>query len=430
MLLFAVLQLLLLFLFLEGGLVQQEAFVGKLRHSLVQRAEHDFFPSYVQPSAARLHAPFPARPPFSILGRVLRLPLHDSFLRNERHREPFRHPVLSLRGLSVVLRNIIFKIGTSSPTSMVGFDLLTTLLHVLPDEDLKLLLPIGDSFWKLLRTSPSIRRALLRIRPPVTLIVTKKFPGGVGTQAPLSKHLEKTLELGPLTFLTLDGIGLGLAGVSMFCQLWQKSLRLQSLDLSNNKLGPAGVVCVCDVLQHDKRLQILLLEAGVGSAVDGPCGPTGATAMGTALGVNGTLLTLNLVSNDLRAKGGTALAKGLGNNSSLTCLKLEYNKLGDEAAALVIKSLPKNCLRNLDMWMNNLGPDAAKALFDLIQNNVLERLDVSANFCPVLGKSILDAMITNTSVKWLNLEFNNAEDPLKAEYERLRDSNHKRYIAF
>lgn len=152
--------------------------------------------------------------------------------------------------------------------------------------------------------------------------------------------------------------------------------------------------------------------------------------MGTALGVNGTLLTLNLVSNDLRAKGGTALAKGLGNNSSLTCLKLEYNKLGDEAAALVIKSLPKNCLRNLDMWMNNLGPDAAKALFDLIQNNVLERLDVSANFCPVLGKSILDAMITNTSVKWLNVEFNNAEDPLKAKYERLQDSNPRRYIAF
>mmetsp|Transcript_14088 Transcript_14088/g.23010 ORF Transcript_14088/g.23010 Transcript_14088/m.23010 type:complete len:526 (+) Transcript_14088:484-2061(+) len=117
------------------------------------------------------------------------------------------------------------------------------------------------------------------------------------------------------------------------------------------------------------------------------------------------LKDLNLSNNSLGELGGERLGEALAANSSLQKLDLSLTDLGPEGGAAILRNIPSN-LEELILSRNCLGEGCGEAIGDCIQNsNSLRRLVLVGNCLE--GKSIAKALRVNTSLRVLDLEYNN-----------------------
>eukprot|EP00899_Mesostigma_viride_P005877 jgi/Mesvir1/15290/Mv06502-RA.1 len=110
---------------------------------------------------------------------------------------------------------------------------------------------------------------------------------------------------------------------------------LVDVNLGWNNLGPKGGAAMAKALTENRQLQCLNLGwNGIGDTA-------GAQFASAIKGENQSLVELNLSSNRLSACG-PALAEALRENESLASLVLDWNAIGDDAAAIIQKSMEVN----------------------------------------------------------------------------------------
>jgi hypothetical protein len=140
------------------------------------------------------------------------------------------------------------------------------------------------------------------------------------------------------------------------------------------------------------------------------------------LQINKSLISLNLLVNQIDVNGAKILSDYLINSLTLTTLNLFYNQIGDVGVEYISQALQKNSsLINLNLQSNQIEVLGAKNISDALQiNTILTTLNLVSNQLGVEGtKYISDALRTNTSLTHLWLSKPNVYYRLYNEIKQL-----------
>jgi Ran GTPase-activating protein (RanGAP) involved in mRNA processing and transport len=196
-------------------------------------------------------------------------------------------------------------------------------------------------------------------------------------------------------------------------------LRLQHLELSQNRIGCDGMEIWAKFLQHSShRLQELYLDSCY-------IGDDGALALSEALNRNRWLITLSLMHNNIQENGSCVLAKALFFNASLKHLALSHNPLGPKGVKWLGDMLYRNdsleslALRHVYMVRGNNAMGLEAVCYGLkhaqaltlhsgdVQMRGIKKLDLSHN--DLRDNHIIDlahALTMNTTLTELILDSN------------------------
>ncbi|TPX59954.1 hypothetical protein PhCBS80983_g02103 [Powellomyces hirtus] len=188
---------------------------------------------------------------------------------------------------------------------------------------------------------------------------------------------------------------------------WEMNFDVSGIINRKNTTDPYITACkqlrivpVNFILQRLQSSQLIMPHHGLG--------PNGAEALAKVLGNNNALLELDLRSNAIE-EGGAALGRALQINRTLVSLNLTGNKLGFDASVDLADMLQFNgSLKTLILRDNKLGDKEAQLFAEgLRQNSSLEVLDFSYNAIGDLGAITLGAGVGgNDTLKELNLGWN------------------------
>ena len=176
---------------------------------------------------------------------------------------------------------------------------------------------------------------------------------------------------------------------AMFIRALHKNNTLTDLDLSKNLIGGAEILnCVrpdlitaveslAELTQSPECVLKSLTLSWNNIRLDS------AVLFAKTLGVNTSLLKLDLSYNCLSDEGGRAIGEALLDNNTLEVLLLSNNNIGPAASFIICTSVEQNtCLRRLSLDNNPIGEAGAKAIMNL-PNVVGSRLHISAAECNV-----------------------------------------------
>eukprot|EP00053_Salpingoeca_punica_P003655 m.44467 g.44467 ORF g.44467 m.44467 type:complete len:1327 (+) comp12331_c0_seq1:44-4024(+) len=188
-----------------------------------------------------------------------------------------------------------------------------------------------------------------------------------------------------------------------FFHYLESNVTVTHAQLNKNLLGSQTFCALARALRSNQTLLSLNLEKNFLGYVD--------SKAASILDSLGALTHLYLNLNRLEDELGIALGKALETNTALTHLELYENKLGDPTGIALGKALKTNtALTHLGLNGNKLGMKAGLALGKALYiNPSLEHLSLSRNS---LGASVsaesawYRALVKNTSLKWLDLEYN------------------------
>ena len=122
---------------------------------------------------------------------------------------------------------------------------------------------------------------------------------------------------------------------------------------------------------------------------------------------NSQITTLDLWHNNFGAGGAKALSD-LISKSGITKLILNGNNIGVEGGKAVAAAIPNSKVNTLILFGEQIGNEGTKALAGALSYNQINTLElVSAYFSHEGAQALADAMKINSSIKELNLEYNN-----------------------
>ncbi|KAL4160874.1 hypothetical protein PRNP1_001432 [Phytophthora ramorum] len=122
--------------------------------------------------------------------------------------------------------------------------------------------------------------------------------------------------------------------------LLKRNTSLRRLELESNCLGPLAAKDLAEALSTNESLEYLNLESN--PLTDEEKDFSGVAALGSMLGKNKTLRTLNLWRTRLGGEGGKQVALGLARNTTLVCLDVGNNRIGTSDAVALDVQLKKN----------------------------------------------------------------------------------------
>ncbi|EPY19431.1 hypothetical protein STCU_09464 [Strigomonas culicis] len=180
---------------------------------------------------------------------------------------------------------------------------------------------------------------------------------------------------------------------------------LTLVDLSWNHIGPLGTRCLMRCYQKNPLCNFVLAANAIGDeGVEYLC-----AALKQHGGKNQT--TLNLYRNDISHRGAAAIGQLLADDDRVLEVNLAGNTLGLRGIRELKNAMTSapNVVRSLLLNDNMIGDEGAKELVPLITADLpmLERLDLADNKITDVGAcSIVQALMANTKIQLVNLQFN------------------------
>ena len=201
--------------------------------------------------------------------------------------------------------------------------------------------------WRLTRETDVVLLAeVLKVNSALTWLDLDG--NGIGVQGAIG--LAEALKVNSmLTWLNLDGNGIGVQGVTGLAEALKVNSRLTEFHLAHNGIGDQGATCLAEALKVNSTLTELYLSYNC-------IGDQGATGLAEALKLNSTLTELKMRRNGIGDQGATGLAEALKVNSTLTVLTLDGNAIGDQGATGLAEALKVNSdLKVLDLSSNGIS---------------------------------------------------------------------------
>ncbi len=178
---------------------------------------------------------------------------------------------------------------------------------------------------------------------------------------------------------------------------------LISLDLMLNNIQKNGARALAEALKVSSSLATL--DLGFNDIRD-----VGTRALAEALKKNSSLTHLDLKCNHIRDIGVRELAEALKENTSLTYLYLDGNYyIGEGGARWLAEALRENSsLTLLNLRFDNIGKEGARALAEALKvSSSLATLDLGFNVIGDVGtRALAEALKKNSSLTSLNLRDN------------------------
>ncbi|XP_072131327.1 NACHT, LRR and PYD domains-containing protein 3-like isoform X1 [Mobula birostris] len=209
--------------------------------------------------------------------------------------------------------------------------------------------------------------------------------------------------------LELDEVGLTGSGAEDLVSTLSTNPSLTELDLSANELGDSGVKLVSAVLRNP---ECKIQKLGLGAV--GLTG-SGAEDLVSTLSTNLSLTELDLSANKLGDSGVKLVSVAL-RKSECKIQKLELYRVGltDSGAEDLASALGTNrSLRELNLSVNELGDSGVKLVSAALRNPEckIQKLGLWGVGLTDSGvEDLVSALITNPSLKELDLVFNSLTD--------------------
>ena len=200
-----------------------------------------------------------------------------------------------------------------------------------------------------------------------------------------------------LTHLTLSDKSVRTVGLKVSAQALHTNRVLTHLDLTDNAISDEVAEALSEALKINTTLTHLNVSAG--PFTEGPIGPSGASALATALTKNRTLKCLILAYSYVMDSGAQAFADALQTNSTLTQLNLSWDGFGDLGTEAIFKALQSNhVISHLSLRGHTIGDSGAEALAAALQSPAtqLSHLQLAGCRSPCRGSlsDAFDARIT------------------------------------
>ncbi|XP_061413638.1 leucine-rich repeat-containing protein 45 isoform X1 [Lethenteron reissneri] len=158
--------------------------------------------------------------------------------------------------------------------------------------------------------------------------------------------------------LSLADCMLSEEGAAVLVQGLCSNVRVRVLDLKGNNLRARGAEALAKLLRQNGSIQRLILEwnsLGVSDA--------SFSLLAESLGVNSSLVQLDLRNNQIDARGAGDIATALRRNGTLQELDLRWNNLGLLGGRALLEGLLQNrALVRLEAAGNNIPSDVIKAM--------------------------------------------------------------------
>ena len=170
-----------------------------------------------------------------------------------------------------------------------------------------------------------------------------------------------------LTHLTLCDRSIETVGLKGLAQALHTNHVLTHLDLTDSAISDE----VAEALSEALRINTTLTHLNVSARpfAEGLIGPSGASALATALANNRTLKCLILAYNYIMDSGALAFADALQTNSTLTQLNLSRDGFGDSGTEAIFKALQSNhVITHLSLRGHTIGDSGAEALAAALQS--------------------------------------------------------------
>jgi len=202
--------------------------------------------------------------------------------------------------------------------------------------------------------------------------------------------------------LDLSSKGLSPAAAVLLAGVLRGNSSITKLNLGGNKLGAEGGKIIADMLPQTK---ITSLDLGYNNI-----GVEGGKALAAVLPQT-QITSLNLSENSIGVEGGKALAAVLPQTMITT--------LGVDGYALQIDELRgTKPAEKINLSDKRLGVASAVIIAACIkENSVLKELNLSENSIGTEGGKVLAAVLPQTNITSLNLEYNGLDENAK---QRLR----------
>eukprot|EP00474_Spongospora_subterranea_P011313 CRZ11771.1 hypothetical protein [Spongospora subterranea] len=227
-------------------------------------------------------------------------------------------------------------------------------------------------------------------------------------------------------------------------QIVDKNNNLSELRLSSNQITVDGAAELAKTLPSMRQLLLLDLSNDVGSRNKNVINDEGLTVLCNAISKNFSLLSLNLVGNNINELDAASIGQVLRLNLTLTHLDLDRNKLGTRGAQILFEALARNkALRHLSLAQNGIGADAVCVLLVnhsmrfrrmngsqaraintmLVNNNSLVALHLQNNSIGLALPDLAEAMLQNRSIVVLDLQGNGIVDAGATAFAHVLASN-------
>jgi Ran GTPase-activating protein (RanGAP) involved in mRNA processing and transport len=187
------------------------------------------------------------------------------------------------------------------------------------------------------------------------------------------------------------------------------------LDLSHSGLGDKGARALARSIEINTGITALTL-------VDNWITPVGGEAIMRALLFNKTIRTVDLGDNQLGAQAlgniegapmGALIRQVLAKNSVLQDLILRSNKISDRDMAEIAEGVQENVSMNaIDLSYNELGPKAGDAIAAMLANSSIRELNLEWNRLRAQGTLAVlnDGLRHNGTVRKFNIAWNGVGD--------------------
>lgn len=197
--------------------------------------------------------------------------------------------------------------------------------------------------------------------------------------------------------LSLAGNRMGNDSIKLLMEFvckFNRSLRIERLNLSGNDIGQKSSNVMFDVLRKNSSLKMLNLSH------NSFCHENRMLAL--LLEENSDMQLLNLENCNINAAFAFSLGDGLRKSRSLQTLLLGNNKLDLECISQVLRSLEVNgSLERLELRNCQLEDAAAEVISDVLpRNRVLKQLNLSDNYITDAGATrLLEGVSVNQSMQ-------------------------------
>ncbi|KAJ1961992.1 Ran GAP Rna1 [Dipsacomyces acuminosporus] len=189
---------------------------------------------------------------------------------------------------------------------------------------------------------------------------------------------------------------------------------LVEVNLSDNAFGPLGATAMSDFLSKQTSLQVLKLNNN-GLGIQG--GQTIANALVACQaecerqGKDASLHTIICGRNRLENGSSAAFANAFASLKSLREVRMPQNGIRPEGIAELVGGLSHNKLAILDLQDNTFTESGSKALATSLSSwEALEVLNVGDCLLGAAGgRVVIEALKGNTSLKVVNLQYNEIE---------------------
>ncbi|KAL6618609.1 hypothetical protein LY90DRAFT_669872 [Neocallimastix californiae] len=194
-------------------------------------------------------------------------------------------------------------------------------------------------------------------------------------------------------------------GFSMIAKVLSKNNVIQELYLKNNHLKKENIEDIVEIIASNKTISKLNLEENLfGSDIEN------MKKIAKALTKNKTLKELSLNHNQITSQEAIEFIKFLKLNKTIKTIELKYNKLGDSFAKYLLKYLPHQSLRAIDLFGNDIDSNILKIIEqklrminDIDEKKYLKNKEIRGNDKKNISKKELDKIsesaIRNSSKK-------------------------------